>query len=202
MAESVGVDTVFTPTASCMYPDGYQTYVSVETIPRHLCGLSRPNHFSGVASVVTKLFHIVKPHSAVFGKKDYQQLLVIRRMAKDLNFDIRIIDAPVAREEDGLAMSSRNSYLSKEERVSASVLFQTLQTAQRLVEEGRRSSDQIIAMAREMILSKPSTRIDYVSICDPETLEDVGKIAQEALMALAVYVGKTRLIDNTILIPL
>jgi len=201
MAESAGVDTVFAPAASAMYLQGYQTDVSMERLPRHLCGLSRPSHFCGVLSVVTKLFHIVKPHSAVFGEKDYQQLIIVRRMVKDLNFDIRIIGAPVARDDDGLAMSSRNSCLSREERMSAPVLFQALQGAQRLVGDGLRNSDEIVAMAREMILSRPGVRIDYVSICDPETLEDVSQVSRKALMALAVYVGKTRLIDNTILTP-
>ncbi len=199
MAESVGVDTVFLPPADAMYTGGYQTYVSLERLPLHLCGLSRPNHFRGVSSVVTKLFHVAKPHTAVFGEKDRQQLIIIRRMVRDLNFDIKIVGGPIVREDDGLAMSSRNFYFSKEERLSAPVLFQTLQAAQKLVEQGERNSRRIIAMAGELILSRPHTRIDYVSICDPETLEDVDQIDKEALMALAVYVGKARLIDNTVL---
>ena len=168
----------------------------------HLCGLSRPNHFRGVASVVTKLFNIVKPHAAVFGEKDYQQWVIIRRMAADLNFDIEIIGAPIVREDDGVAMSSRNVYLSEEERRVAPVLFQALRVAQELVEQGVQKSEQIITMAREMILARPHTEIDYLAICDPETLEDVCQIKGPVLMALAVYVGKARLIDNTILRPL
>lgn len=201
MARSAGVDTVFAPEADAMYGNRYQTYVSLEKLPRHLCGLSRPDHFRGVASVVTKLFNIVKPHTAVFGEKDYQQLVIIRRMAEDLNFGIKIVGAPIVREHDGLAMSSRNAYLSKQERASAPVLFQALQAAQRLVEQGEPDAERIIAMTHDLILSKPRTTIDYISVCDPETLEDVGRIKREVLMALAVYVGKARLIDNTILRP-
>ena len=201
-AESVGVDTVFAPVTEALYGNGYQTYVSLARLPLHLCGLSRPNHFRGVASVVTKLFNIVKPHTAVFGEKDYQQLIIVRRMAEDLNFAIKIIGNPIVREDDGLAMSSRNMYLSKEERRSAPVLFQSLQTAKKLVEEGEESTARIITTAKEMILSRPYTKIDYIAICDPETLEYVDQVKRRMLMALAVYVGKTRLIDNAILRPL
>jgi len=199
MAKSVGVDTVFAPETHALYGNGYQTYVFLEKLSLHLCGRSRPNHFRGVASVVAKLFNIVKPHIAVFGEKDRQQLIIIRRMVDDLNFDIRIVGGPIVRERDGLAMSSRNSYLSKEERASATVLFQVLQTSQKLVEQGEQSPERIIKTARELILSRPHTRIDYISICDPEILEDVDQIDKEALMALAVYVGKARLIDNAVL---
>ncbi|MFH1675270.1 MAG: pantoate--beta-alanine ligase [Pseudomonadota bacterium] len=199
MAESVGVDTVFAPETRALYGNGYQTYVTLERLPLHLCGKSRPSHFRGVASVVAKLLNIVKPHTAVFGEKDRQQLVIIRRMAEDLNFDVKIVGVPIVRERDGLAMSSRNLYLSKEERASATVLFQVLQTSQKLVEQGERSPERIIKTARELILSRSHTRIDYISICDPETLEDVDQIDKEALMALAVYVGKARLIDNAIL---
>lgn len=202
MAASVGVDTVFAPATDVLYGIGYQTYISLEKLPLHLCGLSRPNHFRGVASVVTKLFNIVKPHTAVFGEKDYQQWIIIRRMAADLNFDVEIIGAPIVREDDGVAMSSRNVYLSEEERRVAPVLFQALRVAQELVEQGVQKSEQIITMAREMILARPHTKIDYLAVCDPETLEDVGQIKGPVLMALAVYVGKARLIDNTILRPL
>jgi pantoate--beta-alanine ligase len=200
-AASVGVETVFAPATDTLYRNGYQTYISLERLPRHLCGLSRPNHFRGVASVVAKLFNIVKPHTAIFGEKDYQQWIIIRRMAADLNFDVKIVGAPIVRENDGVAMSSRNVYLSEEERRVAPVLFQALRAAQELVKEGVQKSERIIAVAREMILARPHTAIDYLSICDPETLEDVGQIKGPVLMALAVYIGKARLIDNTVLRP-
>ncbi len=199
MAESAGVDTVFVPELHALYGNGYQTYIFLERLPLYLCGRSRPDHFRGVASVVAKLLNIVKPHMAVFGEKDRQQLIIVRRMVEDLNFGVKIVGAPIVREHDGLAMSSRNSYLSKEERSSATVLFQVLQAAQKLVEQGERNSGRVIKTASELVLSRPHTKIDYISICDPATLEDVDQIDKEALMALAVYVGKTRLIDNAIL---
>lgn len=194
------VDIVFTPTSDDLYPQGYQTYVSLTHLPQHLCGISRPVFFTGVATVVSKLFNIVKPHAAVFGEKDYQQLLVIRRMVRDLNLDIEILGAPIVREPDGLAMSSRNAYLTPELRATALTLSRSLQHAAALVAQGVRKTDAIREEA-EAILTDPDTQIDYVSICDPETLEEVERIDAPALMALAVKVGKTRLIDNTILTP-
>jgi pantoate--beta-alanine ligase len=198
-AESVGVDVIFAPEAEAMYDKAHDTYIDLEMLPRHLCGPSRPGHFRGVATVVTKLFNIVKPHVAIFGKKDYQQLVIIRRMVRDLNLDIRVIGVPIVREDDGLAMSSRNTYLSENERRSALTLFQALQQAQRSVAQGIRDAGQIIHAASELIRSYPYTRIDYIAVCDPETLEDVNRVEGPTLMALAVWVGKTRLIDNAIL---
>lgn len=201
MAESVGVDLMFAPDPEVMYGKGHETHVNLERLPRHLCGLSRLHHFRGVATVVAKLFHIVKPHVALFGEKDYQQLQVIRRLVRDLNFDIRIIGVPTVREPDGLAMSSRNSYLSPHERRSALSLHKSMQLAQERVAQGVRDASRLIAEASGLIRSHPHTRIDYVTLCHPKTLEDVPAVGEPTLMALAVQVGKTRLVDNTILTP-
>jgi pantoate--beta-alanine ligase len=193
------VDIVFTPKTGALYPDGYQSYVRLEHLPHHLCGLSRPVFFTGVATVVSKLFNIVRPHIAVFGEKDYQQLLVIRRMVQDLNFNTEIIGAPIVREKDGLAMSSRNAYLTPDQRPAALTLYRSLLLARKRVENGERNTARILKEARDLITAQPETDIDYLSICDPETLIDVERVDRPALMALAVKVGKTRLIDNTIL---
>jgi pantoate--beta-alanine ligase len=193
------VDIVFTPKTGALYPDGYQSYVKLQHLPHHLCGLSRPVFFTGVATVVTKLLNIVRPHIAVFGEKDYQQLLVIRRMVQDLNFNTEIIGAPIVREKDGLAMSSRNAYLTPDQRPAALTLYRSLVQARKRVETGERDAAQILKEVRDLITAQPETDIDYLSICDPETLIDVERIDRPALMALAVKVGKTRLIDNTIL---
>ncbi|MFC1859874.1 pantoate--beta-alanine ligase [Thermodesulfobacteriota bacterium] len=201
LCKKENVDVIFSPDRNDLYPQGYQTYVNLEKLPDHLCGLSRPVFFRGVATVVTKLFNIIKPHFAVFGTKDYQQLLVIRRMVNDLNMDIEIIGGPTVRESDGIAMSSRNSYLTPEQRPAALTLSQTLNKARELVKGGERNSQTIIDAATRLITSFPETAIDYIVICDPETLEDVKIIEQPALMALAVKVGKTRLIDNMIIDP-
>ncbi len=199
MAKSVGVDVIFFPSNQDMYPEGYQTYVNVEKVTENLCGLSRPGHFRGVTTVCCKLFNIVKPHSAVFGRKDYQQLAAIKRMVADLNMDLEIVGMPTFREPDGLAMSSRNIYLSKEERTSALTLVSSLKTAQKLYAEGERNAVKIIRQAEKLITSAPFTAIDYIKICDAATLEDVLEIKGEVVMALAVKVGKTRLIDNSVL---
>ena len=193
------VDIVFTPKTGALYPDGYQSYVKLEHLPHHLCGLSRPVFFTGVATVVCKLFNIVRPHIAVFGEKDYQQLLIIRRMVQDLNINTEIIGAPIVREKDGLAMSSRNAYLTPDQRPAALTLYRSLVQARKRVETGERNAARILKEARDLITAQPETDIDYLSICDPETLIDVERIDRTALMALAVKVGKTRLIDNTIL---
>lgn len=201
LAESVGVDVIFAPEAEAMYDKAYQTYVDLDMLPQHLCGPSRPGHFRGVATVVTKLFNIVRPQVAIFGEKDYQQLVIIRRMVRDLNFKIRVIGVPIVRESDGLAMSSRNTYLSEDERRFSLSLFQSLQQAQESVAEGISDARELIHEAAELISSHPHTKIDYVAICDPESLEDVDRVEGPTLMALAVRVGKTRLIDNAILKP-
>jgi pantoate--beta-alanine ligase len=195
-AENVGVDLVFMPSAREMYPQGAQTSVVVKDLPRHLCGLSRPGHFDGVTTVVAKLFHMVNPHVAVFGQKDYQQLAVISRMVMDLDMDIQIIGVPTVRERDGLAMSSRNSYLSAEERQSALSLKKSLNLAERLFNEGEKRAQAVKDFVQSYILEHPHTEIDYIALCDPVTLEDVNILTEGTLVALAVRVGKTRLIDN------
>ena len=200
MAEEVGVDVIFAPTVEEMYPEGYQTYVEVEKVTQHLCGLSRPGHFRGVTTVVTKLFNIVKPHVALFGQKDYQQLITIERMVKDLNMDVEIVGMPTVREEDGLAASSRNVYLSPEERKAALSLYRSLRRAEELFSEGVRESQRILEEVRGVLEAEPLVKIDYVHVCDPETLEDIeGPIGERALVAVAAKVGTTRLIDNTLL---
>jgi pantoate--beta-alanine ligase len=201
MADAVGVDVVFAPDSNDMYVKDHQTYVDLDILPKTLCGLSRPGHFRGVATVVTKLFNIVKPQVALFGEKDYQQLAIIRRMAQDLSVDIKIVGVPTVRETDGLAMSSRNTYLSSEERQSALSLFQSLQRAQNRVAEGVKDARTIVEEVSAFIGSHPHTKKDYVVLCDPETLADVQRIDNPSLLALAIMVGKTRLIDNAILTP-
>ncbi len=201
LAEEAGVDLLFTPEEKDLYPAGFETYVVQTALPDHLCGLSRPGHFRGVLTIVTKLFHIVKPHFAVFGEKDFQQLAVIRKMAADLNFDIEIIGAPTVREPDGLAMSSRNKFLSESHRKSALVLYRCLSEAQRMVAEGETDPQKIITMSEAAINAETDTAIDYIAICHPDTLDDVHVIDQPAVMALAVKVGGTRLIDNLMLFP-
>lgn len=197
-ARSAGVDAVFTPTVEEMYPDGFQSTVAVEEITRYLCGRSRPGHFTGVTTVVIKLFNITKPHLAVFGEKDYQQLIVIKRMVKDLNMNIEIIGARTVREKDGLATSSRNSCLSPEERSSALNLKKGLDLAKAMVAKGGKPPVEIKEAVRELILSHPFTEIDYIALCDPEELTDLEIIDRPFLFALAVRIGKTRLIDNVI----
>jgi len=195
-AEGVGTDIVFTPSESEMYPEGAQTTVKVKGLPEHLCGLSRPGHFEGVATVVTKLFNITMPHVALFGRKDFQQLAVIRRMVTDLNMDLEIIGVPIVREPDGLAMSSRNKYLDPEERRSALCLKKSIDMALAMIEAGERAPEKIKSSIRGLIAGHPFTDIDYISICDPVTLDEIKTIEGKALLALAVKVGKTRLIDN------
>jgi len=196
-----GVDAVFTPDAKEIYGKKFQTYVKQEKLPNYLCGVSRPIHFRGVATVVAKLFNTVKPHVAVFGRKDYQQLIVIRQMVSDLDFGIEIIGAPTIREPDGLAMSSRNNYLTSEQRISALSLCKSLQKAKELIKSGIRDAATIIDAATELIQSYPETDIDYIAICDTETLVDIQIIDRPVQMVLAVYVGKARLIDNMLLNP-
>ncbi|MBU4345498.1 MAG: pantoate--beta-alanine ligase [Proteobacteria bacterium] len=201
LLQKEGVDVIFSPNEDEIYQDGFQTYVDLENLPNYLCGISRPIFFRGVATVVAKLFNIVRPHIAIFGRKDYQQLVIIRRMARDLNFDIKIVGFPTVRESDGLAMSSRNSYLAPEQRINAVSLYKSLKQSQKLVESGIKDAKRIIDAAYTLIKSHPETAIDYIAICDPETFADMETIDRPALMALAVNVGKTRLIDNMILNP-
>jgi pantoate--beta-alanine ligase len=195
------VDAVFIPDDKEIYSKRFQTYVDLEKLPNHLCGISRPIFFKGVATVVAKLFNIVKPHVTVFGQKDYQQLIIIRQMVRDLNLDIEVVGAPTVREPDGLAMSSRNNYLTPEQRISALSLYKSLQKARALVESGIQDANKIIKAATELIQSHPGTEIDYIVIGDTETLDDAKTIDRPVLMALAVKVGRARLIDNSILNP-
>jgi len=199
LMEGAGVDIVFAPMVEDMYPPGFQTSVVVHHVTKNLCGLSRPGHFEGVTTVVAKLFLCTKPHLAVFGEKDFQQLVVIQRMVKDLGFDIQIIAAPIVREPDGLAMSSRNAYLNLEERKAAVCLSQSLFEAQKLFTDGQRTAALLIDAARKRIAAEPLARIDYIKICDTETLEDIVTITRDAVMAIAVFIGKARLIDNIVL---
>ncbi len=201
LAEKAGVNVIFAPGVEEIYPEHFQTYITLQDLPNHLCGLSRPDHFRGVATIVSKLFNIVKPHTAIFGQKDFQQLAVIKQMVSDLNFDIEIIGAPTIREDDGLALSSRNAYLNTSERTPALSLFKALNNSQKLLKSGIRDASRIIREAVELIDAHKETEIDYITICDPDTLTDIKIIEKPALMALAVKVGKTRLIDNMVLEP-
>lgn len=201
LAEKEGVDAVFLPDSNSIYGDNYQTYVELDALPLFLCGQNRPSHFKGVSTVVAKLFNIVKPHVAVFGQKDFQQLAIIRQMTIDLNFDIEIVGAPIVREADGLAMSSRNSYLTEKQRTYGLSLIKALQKAQELVSNGEKSSEVLINAANKIITSNPETSIDYLTICDPVYLDKVSVVDKPVLFALAVNVGNTRLIDNAILTP-
>jgi len=191
-----GVDVLFYPTDDEMYPEGYRTFVRVKGITETLCGDSRPGHFEGVATVCLKLFNAVKPHVAVFGQKDAQQAAVIRRMVKDLDLGLEIVTGPIVREPDGLAMSSRNAYLSPTERKEAVVLHESLKLAESLLRKGETSAEAIKRRIRERIGAKPSARIDYVEIVDAESYRPVSRMDSEVLIALAVSFGKTRLIDN------
>lgn len=194
-----GVDFVFTPSPSEMYPEGFSTYVTVEGLSDKLEGAFRPGHFRGVATVVAKLFSIVLATRAYFGQKDAQQVVVIRRMARDLNLPHEIVAVPTVREEDGLAMSSRNVYLDAEERQSALVLSRALFMARDMYEKGERSAVEIRTAIRAMLDAEPGVKTDYVTVSDPETLEEMDRVEGRALVALAARVGKTRLIDNLVL---
>ena len=196
IASKSEVDYLFLPSADEMYPEGYKTFVNVEDITEPLCGKFRLGHFKGVATVVLKLFNIVKPKRAYFGEKDYQQLLVIRRMARDLNLDIEIINMPTIREKTGLAMSSRNRYLNQNEMVSAAAIYKALKISQEMVKDSERISQKIINEIERVIKSEDGIKIEYISICDPDTLEDMKIINDRALIAIAVRIGNARLIDN------
>ncbi len=191
-------DYIFLPKAEEMYPANYHTYVKVRDLSAKMCGVSRPDHFEGVTTVVLKLFHIADPHFVYFGQKDAQQLVIIRRMVSDLNLDVEIVRLPIVREPDGLAMSSRNTYLSPEERKAAIVLYRALQHAQKRVDEGERKSKALIKEIREIIESEPLARIDYISITDMIELKELKTLKGKCLIALAAYFGSTRLIDNII----
>lgn len=197
-ARSAGADIIFCPSAKEMYPDAYATYVNVEGLTDTLCGASRPGHFKGVATVVAKLFGIVKPDIAYFGQKDAQQAVVIRKMVEDLNMGLEVKILPIIREKDGLAMSSRNVCLSVEDRREAAVLYRSLQDAESAIKKGERDPKNIVKMMSDMISQVPASKVDYISIVDTKNLKDVGVVYGEVLIALAVFIGKTRLIDNMI----
>ena len=199
LAGEVGVDIAFVPRREEMYPEGFQTYVNVMAVTKNLCGQSRPIFFQGVATVVSKLFHAVKPHVAVFGEKDFRHLVTILRLVRDMNMDVTVGGHPIVREGDGLAMSSRNAYLQMEERPIALRLNRSLKKAQTLLDSGERNADAVIRAVSDYISSGGGARIDYIKLCNPETIEDIERIDGPALLALAVWVGKTRLIDNTVL---
>lgn len=195
-AERAGVDLVFAPPVEAIYPKGFRTYVEVTELTERLCGASRPGHFRGVTTVVAKLFNLIRPHRAYFGQKDYQQSVTVRRLAADLNFDLDIVVLPTVREADGLAMSSRNVRLTTSQRRAASVLYASLSRAEEQIRAGEHSAEAIIENIRAMIEVEPLARIDYVVLCDPETLQPLDRIESPALVALAVRFGETRLIDN------
>ena len=197
--EKEGVDYLFFPGNEEMYPEEYKTYVEVHDLQDKLCGRSRPGHFRGVCTVVLKLFNIIEPDFAYFGQKDAQQAIILNRMAQDLNLKVKVEALPIVREEDGLALSSRNTYLSQEERRAALVLSKSLDEARQMVENGERNAGRVMNRMREMIDQERLARIDYVEIVDAKNLDPVNIIEKEALAALAVFVGKVRLIDNTIL---
>ena len=196
LCRDLGVQAIFAPEVEEMYPSGFQTRVQVEHLTQNLCGLYRSDFFSGVTLVVSKLFGAIRPHLAVFGEKDFQQLVVVKRLSKDLNLGVEIIPHPIVREADGLAMSSRNKYLSEEERSSALSLSRALLAACNMVAEGERRVDVLVARAKEMIEAEPHTRIQYVQVVDEETVTDIHEVTPRAVMAMAVFVGQTRLIDN------
>lgn len=200
LAQAAKVDILFAPAAVEMYSPGYATYVDVEGISENLCGASRPGHFRGVCTVVSKLFNIVQPHTSIFGNKDFQQLAVIKRMTLDMNMLVEIVGMPIFREDDGLAMSSRNVYLTPEQRKQALVLSQSLVQAKELVAAGQTNCADIILQLKNTISKQSAARIDYVQICHQLTLDNQAHVDANSVLLLAVYIGKTRLIDNTFLL--
>lgn len=199
LLEKAGTDLVFTPSVEEVYPSGFCTYVNVEEITTRLEGEKRPGHFRGVATVVCKLFNLTQPQRAYFGQKDAQQLAVIRRMARDLDFDLEIISCPTVREADGLAMSSRNVYLNPTERRAATVLYRALSAARARYEAGERDGEALRQAMREVLAAEPLARTDYVSLADPASMVELTRVEGTALASLAVYIGQTRLIDNVLL---
>ena len=201
LLNDTSIDVLFHPAVEEIYPEGFETRIEIGELSKPLCGAVRPGHFSGVATVVAKLFNIVRPHVAIFGCKDHQQLQIIRRLAQDLNFDVEVIGHPTVREADGLAMSSRNAYLDPEERKAALCLYRSLRHAEEMVRCGERSGAAIVDAVRGEIAREPLVRVEYATLCDPESLREVERVEETALLALAVRIGKARLIDNIILKP-
>ncbi|MCR5082344.1 MAG: pantoate--beta-alanine ligase [Parasporobacterium sp.] len=198
LCEETGADLIFNPEPEEMYAKGFCSFVDMNGLTKELCGKSRPIHFRGVCTVVSKLFNIVRPDKAYFGQKDAQQLAVIKRMVADLNIAVEVIGCPIIREEDGLAKSSRNTYLSAEERKAALILSKSIFAGKKMVEEGMRDSKELIKAMSDIINTEKLAKIDYVDVVDFETIEKCDKIQGETLVAIAVYIGKTRLIDNFI----
>lgn len=201
VASDADVDLLFTPSAEEMYPEGYSAFVYVEDLSALLCGTVRPGHFRGVATVVTKLLEIVRPDVAYFGEKDYQQLVVIRRLVKDLEMDVEVVGIPTVREADGLAISSRNALLGASEREAAAVISRALALAKDMVAKESIGPDEVMARIRKIIGEEPVVRIEYLNVVDPETLRDVKSIDGKALIAIAAYLGDIRLIDNIMVGP-
>ncbi len=199
MLEQLGVDLLFTPTTEEMYPPGAKSYVVVEGLSDKLDGASRPGHFRGVATVVTKLFEIVRPDCAFFGQKDAVQVVVLRKLVNDLDLDVEMVVCPIVRERDGLAMSSRNVYLTPEQRQQALVLHRALLRVQTAADQGERSAEKLSEIGKQVIAEEPSARLDYFAIVDPETLDPMADIGRGALVAVAAYFGTTRLIDNILI---
>lgn len=198
LVESAGADLIFNPEPSEMYPEHFTTTVNTSEVTEHLCGAKRPVHFGGVCQVLTKLFNIVTPNKAYFGQKDAQQLAVVKRFVRDLNFDIEIIGCPIIREDDGLAKSSRNTYLSPEERKAAPILYKSLLEGKKLIEAGERKASVIIKKITDVLNEEPLAKIDYVSIVDNQNIQPIETLKGEILVAIAVYIGTTREIDNFI----
>lgn len=196
LAQKVGCDLIFNPDEKQMYPKDFQSYVIVEKLSQDLEGARRPGHFKGVTTVVAKLFNIVKPHLTVFGQKDAQQAVIVKKMIEDLNFDLKFMLAPTFREQDGLAASSRNSYLSAVDRQKASVLYRALRLAEKMIEDGERDGSKITAQLKKLISEEPTVKLDYIAVTDSESLIPVEEIKGKVLISLAAFMGNTRLIDN------
>jgi pantoate--beta-alanine ligase len=201
LLEKEGVDFLFAPDVEEMYPAGTVTFVTVEKLSDKLCGRSRPGHFRGVTTVVSKLFNIVEPDVAFFGQKDAAQAAIIRRMVRDLNIPVQIVTCPIVREADGLAMSSRNAYLDSHQRMAASVLYRSLMEVQRRFDEDEHIAGSLIEAGKHLVAEEPAVRLDYLEIVDSETLDPVDDVSRGALVAVAAFVGRTRLIDNVVLTP-
>ena len=199
LLRDAGVDLVWAPTEEVMYPEGYQTYVTVEEVTKVLEGAMRPTHFRGVTTVVAKLFNAVQPDKVYFGQKDAQQVAVLKQMVKDLNFNLEMVICPIVREPDGLALSSRNTYLDAEQRKAALVLSRSLRKARKVFSEGERDARKIHDAMEAVFADEPMARVQYISLAHPELVKEFEKIDNQALVSMAVYIGKTRLIDNTVL---
>jgi pantoate--beta-alanine ligase len=199
LLESLGADVLFHPTVAEIYPDGYQTHIEVENLSLPLCGAVRPGHFRGVATVVAKLFNIVQPHVAVFGEKDFQQLQVVRRLVRDLSMDVEIVGHPIVREADGLAMSSRNAYLTPDERRAAVCLSRALCKAEKLARRGETCAAPLLRVVAAELAREPLAQVEYAKLCDADSLQEIDRVQGTAVLALAVRFGRARLIDNRII---